>query len=55
MDVGISTRCFGTAALNRWREDFPTTYRDGSPIPAVAERQKRCTARGWTRIALPLA
>lgn len=45
----------GTTALNRWREDFPTVYRDGSPIPAVAERQKRCGERGWTRIALPLA
>ena len=45
----------GTAALNRWREDFPIAYRDGSPIRAVAERQKWCGERGWTRIALPLA
>jgi hypothetical protein len=46
---------FGEERLNRWREDFPTRYRDGSPIPAVAERQERCREHGWTRIALPLA
>lgn len=45
---------FGDAGLNRWREDFPTRYRDGTEIPAVAERQKRCQEHGWTRISLPL-
>jgi len=42
------------ASLGRWREDFPLCYRDGSQIPAVVERQKRCDALGWTRISLPL-
>ena len=44
---------FGSENLNRWREDFPRTYRDGTPIPAVSERQKACEGFGWTRIALP--
>jgi protein gp37 len=39
--------------LGRWREDFPTHYRDGSPIPAVARRQRECEKHGWTKIALP--
>src|ERR1700755_1200201 len=39
---------FGDADLNRWREDFPATYRDGTEIPAVAERQRRCEQHGWT-------
>lgn len=34
--------------LNRWREDFPTFYRDGRLIPAVARRQAQCRLRGWT-------
>jgi hypothetical protein len=37
---------FGDDRLNRWREDFPTRYRDGSRIPAVAERQTQCAKRG---------
>lgn len=40
--------------LNRWREDFPTTYRDGTPIPAVRRRQEQCTQHGWTKLALPV-
>jgi protein gp37 len=39
--------------LGRWREDFPTHYRDGSPISAVARRQRECDKHGWTKIALP--
>ena len=35
--------------LNRWREDFPTSYRDGRPIPAVLRRQARCEQYGWTK------
>ena len=38
----------GTEELNRWREDFPPRYRDGSPIPAVIERQHACKRHGWT-------
>jgi protein gp37 len=38
----------GSAELNRWREDFPGGYRDGSPIPAVARRQQQCRRYGWT-------
>ncbi len=45
---------FQDAALNRWREDFPARYRDGTEIPAVAERQKRCEEHGWTRISLTM-
>lgn len=45
---------FGEANLNRWREDFPAKYRDGTEIPAVAERQRRCVEHGWTRINLPV-
>lgn len=41
---------FGTDALNRWREDFPTTYRDGKSIPAVHQRQLDCDKYGWTKI-----
>lgn len=33
--------------LNRWREDFPRRYRDGSPIPAVERRQEMCRKHGW--------
>lgn len=44
----------GNDRLNRWREDYPTKYRDGTVIPAVARRQKRCDEFGWTKIALPL-
>jgi protein gp37 len=39
----------GSAELNRWREDFPATYRDGRPIPAVLRRQTLCVRHGWTR------
>lgn len=35
--------------LNRWREDFPTRYSDGSVILAVARRQELCAKYGWTR------
>lgn len=38
--------------LRRWREDFPTHYRDGSPIEAVERRQRECGKHGWTKIAL---
>jgi protein gp37 len=38
----------GSDRLNRWREDFPTRYRDGSPIQAVARRQEQCREYGWT-------
>lgn len=38
---------FGTAALNRWREDFPITDNRG-PIAAVAARQRNCLKYGWT-------
>lgn len=38
----------GSAELNRWREDFPMAYRDGSPIPAVERRQRLCAEHGWT-------
>jgi protein gp37 len=31
---------FGDPELDRWREDFPATYRDGTPIPAVVRRQE---------------
>jgi protein gp37 len=46
----------GTDELNRWREDFPGTYRDGTPIPAVVRRQQMCEVHGWTRtrISLPV-
>ncbi len=39
----------GSAALNRWREDFPVASRGGAAIPAVLERQKECVRRGWAR------
>lgn len=37
----------GTAEFNRWREDFPASYRDGATIPAVARRQENCRRYGW--------
>lgn len=48
---------FGTAAKNRWREDFPVRPvegRDGrpgvpGPAPAVARRQAQARLHGWTR------
>src|SRR5262249_13179039 len=39
----------GGEALNRWREDFPLSYKGGSPIPAVVRRQDRCEQYGWTK------
>ena len=39
----------GTSALNRWREDFPATYRDGQQIMAVIARQRNCERFGWAR------
>ena len=39
----------GSDELNRWREDFPPTYRDGTPIPAVIARDQMCQLHGWTR------
>ncbi len=39
----------GSDELNRWREDFPRTYRDGTPIPAVVRRDQMCQTHGWTR------
>jgi hypothetical protein len=46
----------GSEELNRWREDFPHFYRDGSPIPAVLRRDRNCEEYGWTRsrISLPM-
>lgn len=44
----------GSEQLNRWREDFPTMYRDGSIIQAVERRQSECSKYGWTRTALPI-
>lgn len=45
---------FGSDRLNRWREDFPATYRDGSEIPAVKRRQAECEKHGWQKMALPV-
>jgi protein gp37 len=46
----------GSDELNRWREDFPGSYRDGTPIPAVIRRDQMCQQHGWTRprFALPV-
>ena len=46
----------GSDELNRWREDFPQTYRDGRPIPALVRRQQNCEKYGWTksRFSLPI-
>jgi protein gp37 len=46
----------GTDELNRWREDFPRTYRDGKEIPAVKRREQMCAEHGWTapRFSLPV-
>lgn len=46
----------GADELNRWREDFPPTYRDGTPIPAVVRRDRLCQVHAWTRsrIGLPM-
>jgi len=38
----------GSPILNRWREDFPRTDRQGHPIPAVEHRQAQCREHGWT-------
>lgn len=38
----------GTAELNRWREDFPSHYRSGRKIAAVARRQRLCREHSWT-------
>lgn len=43
----FATHDFETPALNRWREDFPVTYRNGQRIPAVARRQQMCRRFGW--------
>lgn len=42
------TAGLGNARLNRWREDFPLQYRNGSEIPAVVRRQRLCRELGWT-------
>ncbi len=39
----------GSEELNRWREDIPGCYPDGTPIPAVMRRERMCDAYGWTR------
>jgi hypothetical protein len=46
----------GSDELNRWREDFPQRYRDGTAIPAVARRERMCAVHGWTplRVSLPV-
>jgi protein gp37 len=44
----IRSQPFGDVELDRWREDFPITYHDGQPIPAVMRRQARCQQYGWT-------
>jgi hypothetical protein len=46
----FDTNDFGSAALNRWREDFPTHYRDGTLIQAVQKRQEDCDRYGWPKI-----
>jgi hypothetical protein len=38
----------GTPEFNRWREDFPSHYRNGDPIAAVARRQRVAREHGWT-------
>jgi hypothetical protein len=45
----------GGAELNRWREDFPAAYRDGTPIPAVARRARQSEVHCWTRPRIGLA
>jgi protein gp37 len=52
----FETNYLGSDELNRWREDFPRTYRDGKPIPAVLRRDRMCEAHGWTksRLSLPI-
>jgi protein gp37 len=44
----------GTAELNRWREDFPRRYRDGTEIPAVLRRDQMAETFGWPRSRIPL-
>lgn len=39
----------GSSRLNRWREDFPHRYDDGSEILAVQRRQENCEKYGWTK------
>lgn len=39
----------GSSNLNRWREDFPSTYRSGARIRAVEERQRNCEKFEWTK------
>lgn len=46
----FDTNDFGSSALNRWREDFPTHYRDGTLIQAVQKRQEDCDRYGWPKI-----
>ncbi len=41
----FSTWDFGTAAKNRWREDFPVRP---APAPAVVRRQRLARQHGWT-------
>lgn len=43
----------GSDELNRWREDFPWTHRDGKPIPAVVRRDQQCIEHGWPRSRKP--
>jgi protein gp37 len=45
----------GTPVLNRWREDFPAQYPDGTSIPAVRRRQRQCRRFGWTVSGTPRA
>ena len=45
----FNTSDLSSEAFNRWREDFPVSYRDGRPIPAVLRRQTLCAQHGWTR------
>lgn len=46
----FETYDFGTAAKNRWREDFPTRPVGDvpGPAPAVARRQRLARRYGWT-------
>lgn len=47
----FETYDFGTAAKNRWREDFPVRPARGAdgPAPAVVRRERLALRYGWTR------
>jgi protein gp37 len=43
----MAPKPFHSERLDRWREDFPARYRDGSAIPAIDRRHERCRLYGW--------